>query len=185
MWVGGGEMRRRLLAVLVLVFVFAVGFGLGQSGKPASAQVPSTEEKAALIRAEIKGTLIYHNSRFRGDMADAINNLDLGSGNDYLRWALGRYLDTLAPLARDNANLGRYLQYMGPALQVYPNAPKTLLEDRFVDHFSNEMAKTGLPPAFPCLTDEEITSMNQGWRMHDKTKPWPYSWTGLMLFGGN
>lgn len=83
--------------------------------------------------------------------------------------------------------LGQYLRYMGPALETGP-FPKVLLEDRFLDHFSQSVASTGLPPVYPALTNAEIKKRNDEHsglsRIGALPAPtWPYSPSGSALLG--
>lgn len=98
------------------------------------------------------------------------------------------YFRGLALLSQDRPMVGHYARYLAPALSAgVVRAPEDLLKDRFLDHFSETVATTGLPPVFPALTEEEIAHVED--RLYF-TKPawkttWPFGWSAGWLLGAN
>jgi hypothetical protein len=169
---------------LALGVVFAIGVLAGQSIGTAGAQTQPVDEKAGIIKTGLVDAINQQHSLFRGELATALQNDGFDTASPYGRALVGMYFDTITPAARDDAMLGQYFRYMAPAL-MRKDFPKALLEDRFLDHFSQSVASTGLPPAFPAFTDAEIRDTNTRTRnmlmMTSGNNPWPFSWSGTAL----
>lgn len=156
--------------------------------------MPTVDEKAAAIKGGLVASITRFHNGLTGELADALANNGFDSNSPISQAFVGFYFDAIMPAARDDAMLGQYLRYMGPALEVVRSAnsgsfPKVLLEDRFLDHFSGAVARTGLPPTYPAVTNAEITRWKSVNDMIDELHPgesrrgWPYSRVGAQLLG--
>ena len=178
--------RRAIVAGLVMLtaVVFVAGVLVGQQTASTKAQTVATDDKAAAIKAGLVESITHFHSLLRGELADALEKDSFNPASRYGRTCIGLYFDAITPQARDDVMLGQYLRYMAPAL-MRNEFPKALLEDRFLDHFSQSVAATGLPPVLPAFTDSEIRDTNTRTRstlmMIGKDDTWPYSWSGGVL----
>ncbi|MGE5617631.1 MAG: hypothetical protein ACM3US_00035 [Sphingomonadaceae bacterium] len=184
----------RYLAMLALAAAtFAVGIVVGQGGLPAKAQAPSVEEKAAAIKAHLLEKITAVNAEVPPERWRHIN----GTHTTYEQYR-AEYLYRLAYAAKDDAVLGHYLRYMAPALRYFFISEDTLLGERFVDYFAQQMAATGVPPVVPNFTDEDFKRLAPsamtfedfksllpwpGTMFYPKVSNWPYSAGGAAVFG--
>ena len=147
---------------LVLAIGFVAGVFVGQQATPARAQTATVEARAAAIKAELVDSITRYQSTYNATFSEELSQVDLeksiGPMASYLR---GTYVGGLAKVARYDTLLGQYARYL-PEI-----SPKSILEDRFLDHFSFSIAKYGLPPAMPPLTDAELSERDRMLNMLD------------------
>lgn len=194
-----GSRRWVMVAVLASVVVgFSMGLVVGQGMAPARAQTEPTqsvEERAAEIKQRLVAVISARNAALSEEDKRRLSYPSVLS--PMARLAKGIYLAELAALARQDTILGHYLRYMSGALRPgslgrvdQPAYYELLLQDRFLDHFSQELASTGLPPVVPPLTDKELKwlgpvgSYANGEVARDAhLDEWPYSMAAATVFG--
>lgn len=164
-----------------------MGLAVGQGVAPAGAQTEPTqsvEEKAAGIKERLVAVISAYNDTWADE-----NKRFLRATHPTGQYYRSLYLADLAASARQDTILGHYLRYMSGVLRSNamrvssPAYHELLLQDRFLDHFSQELASTGLPPVVPSLTDDELKAMGPIGFSTGKLDRWPYSEAAATVFG--
>lgn len=164
-----------------------------EGDQPAAAPpdpTPTAEDRAAEIKANLTADLTAFNDGIPPNVLQGLLEKGLTTGTTALARAVQRwYFDNLAALAGERPLVGHYVRYLRPVFAMKTwMVPNDLLEPRFLDHFAESMAASGMaasgvPPVFPPLTYEEILEKSRQpyFTEPEWSQKWPYGWGGWYL----
>ncbi len=177
---GGAKVSRYLAILGAAAAMFAAGVVVGQGILPAKAQTPATEEKAAAIKANLVEKITAFNSEMPAEVFSRIN----GTGPVNVQYQ-AEYLYGLAGTAKDDILLAHYLRYMAPVLRYFFISSDTLVDDRYLNPFAQEMGRSGVPPVVPPIPDADFNRLGPRSVLAGglKLDNWPYSAGAASAFG--